>query len=212
MTSAPAGCPYLVGFAPRSSAITSARWSAVLSRLILPATFDPFRRRPVISINTAIRRHDGQWAGNRIFSRNVLAQGTLDGCSPFKSTRPRLQDFYLKRYVETCAPPPAWFVDAVGPGFFMYDNRGGGGAPLSPMRTIPRAGNWSPPITPRRDFHNQTACYRRRIRPDRPAQYRVSGGSRPCEPARRDSPPPRTRRPPSPDYGATIALRRYEQS
>jgi hypothetical protein len=53
-----------------------------------------------------------------------LAQGTREAHSAYQITNWPLQAFYVARYVQDLnRRQPAWFVDAVGTGSFIYGSR-----------------------------------------------------------------------------------------
>jgi hypothetical protein len=63
-----------------------------------------------------------------LFVETGLAQGTREAVSAYLLTAWPLQDFYVSRYQrDLLTRRPAWFVDAVGPGAFVYEDRSASG-------------------------------------------------------------------------------------
>lgn len=59
-----------------------------------------------------------------LFVETGLPQGTREACIPYLLASWPLQDFYIDRFVrDMTTRRPTWFVDAVSPGSFVYEDR-----------------------------------------------------------------------------------------
>jgi hypothetical protein len=73
-----------------------------------------------------------------LFVSTGLPQGTREAASVYLLTPWKLQSFYIERYQrDLLARRPVWFVDAVGPGSFVYEDRAATGhETVAPVRDI----------------------------------------------------------------------------
>jgi hypothetical protein len=91
--------------------------------------------------------HERQKAGDslamwgwepRLYVETGLGQGTRESATSYLLSNWPLKDFYIDRYKgDLLRRKPAWFVDAVGPGAFVYENRSAfGHETIAPIREI----------------------------------------------------------------------------
>ena len=74
----------------------------------------------------------------RLFVETGMVQGTREAASPYQLSAWPLQSFYIDRYRrDLLTRRPAWFVDAVGPGAFVYEDRAASGhETIAPIREV----------------------------------------------------------------------------
>lgn len=77
------------------------------------------------------------WEPN-LYVETSLVQGTREAVSAYQLTRWAPQSFYVDRYLrDLTTRRPVWFVDAVGPGAFVYEDRSAyGHETIPPIRDL----------------------------------------------------------------------------